>query len=417
MNYKPYLSLVFLLCLGATGTRADTWSLPGTSSYLSDNGRFCFVTVPSGDTLKSAYLPEGLRFEHPDDVEASPDSALGILYELAPDSVYRPLWRQNLVNIIEPVGALVHDEGKWAATFDNWHSKGYGDNVVVIYGADGRLVRALRLKEMFPADKIEGFMHSSSSIWWLCSAEFDDDRGELVIRAISNGEAGWYSDLTVCEDYVRVRLSDGEVMSFASDFDSVLATYPDSCYDRYRCPTFRYYFSRMQHPDSSLVARFESLQLEGNPLDSLRTVYDSCKGFPWETGTALEMLGREVLFASAGLSSGDVVLLVEVGEEYNDYGLRDSLPVIVRLPDSTLMFPLASYDTTFSSAILYGAERVFSVSYGSESFGDEDPWDTWVPFGRLATIYTADSTIERRTNVLVLDITFGSRVFIDLTKE
>eukprot|EP01035_Chromulina_nebulosa_P009054 gene9054-12233_t len=55
------------------------------------------------------------------------------------------VWRKPLVNDVSPVSALVANDGGHVVTFDNWHSMGFGDDAVVIYGPDGAVVRAMAL--------------------------------------------------------------------------------------------------------------------------------------------------------------------------------------------------------------------------------------------------------------------------------
>jgi hypothetical protein len=61
---------------------------------------------------------------------------------------------------------LVSDDGKNVVTFDNWHSVGFGDNVVVIYGPNGMLVKSFQLDQILPPYFISGFDSSVSSIFW-----------------------------------------------------------------------------------------------------------------------------------------------------------------------------------------------------------------------------------------------------------
>jgi hypothetical protein len=79
---------------------------------------------------------------------------------------WRTVWQRPLVNDVSPVSALVSNDGAHVVTFDNWHSIGLGNNVVVIYGADGNPVRSLRLDESVPVYIIDSFPRSVSSLYW-----------------------------------------------------------------------------------------------------------------------------------------------------------------------------------------------------------------------------------------------------------
>ncbi len=50
-------------------------------------------------------------------------------------------------------------------TLDNWHNTGYG-TAVAIYAADGKLVKAYALADIFDKQEIEAFAQSVSSIHW-----------------------------------------------------------------------------------------------------------------------------------------------------------------------------------------------------------------------------------------------------------
>jgi hypothetical protein len=70
-----------------------------------------------------------------------------------------------LLNDVSPVDALVSSTGQ-AVTFDNWHSVGHGSDTVVIYDAQGNVVRALALHDFLPDDYIGALPHSVSSLHW-----------------------------------------------------------------------------------------------------------------------------------------------------------------------------------------------------------------------------------------------------------
>jgi TonB family protein len=78
------------------------------------------------------------------------------------------------------VSALVANDGS-LATFDNWHSMGYGDDVIAIYRRDGSLVRKFALSDLMSEDDILWLSRSVSSIWWSGKHRIDNIAHALVI--------------------------------------------------------------------------------------------------------------------------------------------------------------------------------------------------------------------------------------------
>ncbi|KQS03114.1 hypothetical protein ASG11_01565 [Sphingomonas sp. Leaf357] len=84
--------------------------------------------------------------------------------------------------------ALVRDDGEYAVTFDDWHGTGYGPNAAVIYGAGGKLVRALALSDVVPSDYIKALPHSVSSIHWRSVPRFSSDGQKVIVPVVIPGK-------------------------------------------------------------------------------------------------------------------------------------------------------------------------------------------------------------------------------------
>lgn len=405
------------LTIAAMPTNADGWVQPRTRAHMSDNDEYCLVVVPGRERLNRYCLPEELKFAYTVDLPPH-GTAMGTLYRKDRNSVYQPVWTAPLADSYEPVNVLVHDGGKWVVTIDSWGGMGYGDHVVVIHNRHGDIVRKFALADMLPPEKIAGFRRSTSSIWWFYDAWFLDETDQLEIRIVSNGETARWSRTEICEDYLRIDLAAGEVVSFVSKFDEALATYPDSCFDDYNCPSVRYIYYRMNNPDSSVFARFDSLELSGNQIDSLRRVYEYfSRDYLWNLGAALQYMGRKVVVVVEGIIRHDFALLVEAPCEMLEGELRDSFPVIVQLSESSLAFPLSVHDSAFSEAVLRGGEKMFSVLYSMDPCRSDSSEFEWRPWGLLSEICTPDSALRVPTNVSLERVTYGTRIFIDLTKR
>lgn len=200
----PVMMLTLALALGgAAAARADSWGLPQKQTYHSPNKRFAFEVTPKKLESQLSYFS--------DKVDGKPDAGAvkglaenyckGVLFEQRGDGpVRRAAFR--LVNEVAPVGALVADSGRYVVTFDNWHSVGYGGDVVVIYLGDGTLVGKLGLADFLTEKDVMALPRSVSSIWWGGEHYLDEPAGQLVLRVVADrgaqaGKPGRYQELRV----------------------------------------------------------------------------------------------------------------------------------------------------------------------------------------------------------------------------
>jgi hypothetical protein len=135
--------------------------MPEVTSYVSANGKYRLTVVPRKLESQLAYFQTKSRGE----TLPRSKGPLGRVEELR-DGKWLPLWSRPLVNEVAPVTAVVADDGRHVVTFDNWHMTGFGEHVVVIYGAGGALIRSLRLDEIVPAYFVDALPRSVSSIHW-----------------------------------------------------------------------------------------------------------------------------------------------------------------------------------------------------------------------------------------------------------
>ena len=75
------------------------------------------------------------------------------------------LWERDLENPISPYNAIVTNDGKYVVTFDDWYQLGKGENVMVVYGENGELLRKFELNEITSLSE-DRLKVSVTSIWW-----------------------------------------------------------------------------------------------------------------------------------------------------------------------------------------------------------------------------------------------------------
>lgn len=183
---KLLVSLTFLaFCLGlsAGDAKADSWAPPSTETRESADGRFRFTVEPSPIDSSLEFFREELEAEKEERaVERTPP--MGLLEQRQDDGSWRPVWAGPLVNVVAPVSFLIANDGRHVVTFDNWHSVGHGENVIVIYADSGALVRSLSLGELLPQDYIDDLPHSVSSLRWKAGAELSSDSKHLLLDVL-----------------------------------------------------------------------------------------------------------------------------------------------------------------------------------------------------------------------------------------
>ncbi len=149
----PVCALALALC-ATLSARADDWQSPIVHEVFSAS-RDHFVRVVPGESLGDTFGFAGAK---------KGKYATAEFYRREADRSYRLTATAALLNPIAPVSFFVANDGR-LATVDNWHNRGYGA-VVAFYGADGQVVKAYTLADLFSAEEIEAFGHSVSSIQW-----------------------------------------------------------------------------------------------------------------------------------------------------------------------------------------------------------------------------------------------------------
>jgi TonB family protein len=171
-------------------SNADSWALPTKRKYYSLNKKFYFEVTPKKLESQLKYFED--KVEGRTDaggVKALKDNrAKGAFYIQSAARGYSKKCEFPLVNEVCPVSALVSDKGDYVVTFDNWHSVGFGDDVVVIYRSNGTLIKKFGLEELLTDGDIETLPRSVSSMWWGGSHYIDEANHRLVLKVVSDGK-------------------------------------------------------------------------------------------------------------------------------------------------------------------------------------------------------------------------------------
>lgn len=206
----------------ASPSYADSWLPPKVETYYSPSKAFRLRITPRALSSALGYFSDKVNGREPAGAprDSKQVTARATFERREETGTWVTVWEGALTNEIAPVDALISDNGQ-IVTFDNWHSMGYGSNVIAIYDQQGAVVRTLALSDFLPSFFIEALPHSVSSIHWRGQARLADD-GSLVIpivvpRAEQEGDTTTYVDAVI-------RLADGNVVSGTSpDWQAALA--------------------------------------------------------------------------------------------------------------------------------------------------------------------------------------------------
>lgn len=202
-------TIAFALILAAPAF-ADTWLPPQRTTYESADKMVRFTVVPRDLSNQLAYFTDKVDGKEPAGQRGGGEPRARGVLERRSGSKWVKVWEGALVNDVSPVRALVANDGSHVVTFDNWHSTGFGDNVVVIYRRDGSLVRSMTLGDIVPEDYIRAIPRSVSSLWWGGDHALSADGRQLILRIVVPGRDGSIGGERGYVD-VPVRLEDGVV--------------------------------------------------------------------------------------------------------------------------------------------------------------------------------------------------------------
>ena len=223
MKQRLYILLAFALSVLSVPGRADSWLPPQPETYLSPDKDHRLRIIPRALSSPLAYFSDKVEGKEPAGAPRGSKQILAraIVERLNVDGRWTTVWDTTLTNEVAPVVALISDGGQYVVTFDNWHSVGYGANVVAIHDRQGQLIRKMALSDLLSADYIAALSHSVSSIHWRGNPRLTEDGNLSIPIVVPHNDDP--SDKEIYIDAI-IRLADGKVLSGSSpDWQKAIA--------------------------------------------------------------------------------------------------------------------------------------------------------------------------------------------------
>lgn len=199
------LRLLTLALLGAlfsaASASADSWPLPERTTYVSSDRATRFTVNPRDLPDQFAQFSDKVEAKEPAGQRRSGATQASGKLERRVGASWSTIWEGPLVNEVAPVEALVANGGAYIVTFDNWYSTGFGDNVVVIYRANGSVVRSMRLTDILPESYVQALPASVSSLRWNGDHSLSSDGKQVILKVVIPTEKAWRDK---AEEYVDV---------------------------------------------------------------------------------------------------------------------------------------------------------------------------------------------------------------------
>lgn len=198
-----------LLCCVAWTASADSWLPPTPKTYVSPDGNTRVLVTPRGLEGALPYFEDKVaNKEKAGQAEGASDRAMAEV-QVRDGTEWRPVRSFPLVNDVAPTNALVANGARRIVTFDNWHSVGWGPDVVVIYDGAGTHIRSMGLKDLLPAGWVRHLPRSVSSIWWGRGHALDPAGTVLTLQVAFPGASEPDGKATVP---LRISAEDGRVL-------------------------------------------------------------------------------------------------------------------------------------------------------------------------------------------------------------
>ena len=204
-------SLVLLLFVASIcPVHADMWPLPEKKKYYSSNKKYYLEVTPKKLENQLKYFQDKVAGRsNPGAPQGSkPTGPHASFYVSDGNGNYSKKTEFPLVNEVSPVRAIISNDGAYVVTFDNWHSAGYGEDVVVIYRTDGSVVKKFGLEDLLTKGDIRMMPRSISSIWWGGEHYIDEQNNLLVLKVAANRRSPREKEATFFE--LKIQLATGQ---------------------------------------------------------------------------------------------------------------------------------------------------------------------------------------------------------------
>lgn len=201
--------LILLLWCVAGLVSADSWLPPGKETYVSPDGNVRVVVMPRGIESPLKFFEDKVADKQKAGQAAGASDHAMAEIQVRDGKTWRTTRSFPLVNDVGPVNVLVSNEAHRIVTFDNWHSVGFGPDVVVIYDGEGHRIRSMGLKDLLPGAWVRHLPRSVSSIWW-GQEHAIDPAGKVLTLQIVQPDEGAHTQATTVP--LRISAEDGSVM-------------------------------------------------------------------------------------------------------------------------------------------------------------------------------------------------------------
>lgn len=182
---KVWTVAVLSIVLTFTNARAESWPPPAIEQYVSANGVYRFTVTPVDMDRLLKEMEDGVdgKSSAASSKNKNDNVARGVFERRKQDGQWERVWARQLVNDIAPADAVVSDSGQYVVTYDNWGSRGWGSDVIVVYGRGGVLIRSARLSAFLPKRYIRALtLRTTSSIHWGTVAGIDEATAQAMIK-------------------------------------------------------------------------------------------------------------------------------------------------------------------------------------------------------------------------------------------
>jgi len=203
---RNFIAVLLLVASGIASS--DSW-LPATPiTAVSNSGTYRLTVYPRQIAGQLAFFSDKVDGTEPAGQREDARAQCEAILERLGSQSYETVWRKPLANDVAPLSALVADDGRFV-TFDNWHHAGLGEDAIVIYRADGTIVKKLGVADVIGEDAFQELPRSVSSVWWSGEHKLSYDGTAIELQVVTSGSI--HNNPTFRT--VRLNLSSGDLLA------------------------------------------------------------------------------------------------------------------------------------------------------------------------------------------------------------